>query len=336
MPAVAAIEHFHVEEALPGIYVAITDDPLGLANHSNSVFIVGKDDVIVVDSQFTIRRTQAVMAAIDVVADSRVKTLINTHWHDDHTFGNQVYPGTFPGVEIIAHANTKRDMETAGVENRAKQVAGGADALKLFRDAVQSQTAIDGTPMSPEERAAYLSTITIVDGYLSEQPRFELTLPTRTFTNKLVLKQGDRVVELRYLGPAVTRGDAVVWLPAKRVLITGDLVSYPVPFAYGCDLDGWIRSLDELIALKPDYVIPGHGGVAQSDAPIRTLRDRLTSLRDACDTARKAGQTAADVRNGVVALSIIEAIAQGDKMVTFLAGTYFVGPVIASAFAQEP
>jgi hypothetical protein len=42
------------------------------------------------------------------------------------------------------------------------------------------------------------------------------------------------------------------------------------------------------------------------------------------------------VRNGVVALSIIEAIAQGDMMVTFLAGNYFVGPVIASAFAQEP
>jgi hypothetical protein len=206
--------------------------------------------------------------------------------------------------------------------------------LKLFRDAIASQTAVDGTPLSLTERDAYAATIKTVEDYLSEQAQFHLTLPTRTFKDKLKLKQGSSEVELRYYCPAVTRVDADVWMPAERVLNTGDLVSYPIAFAYRCDLDGWIRALDKLIDLKPEYVIPGHGGPAQGDEAIRTLRERLVALRSACDTAREAGQIADDVRNGVVATAMIESIAQGDKMVEFLAENYFVGPVIASAFAQ--
>src|SRR5262245_16077958 len=116
-PSPPSPPHFNVEKLAEGVYAVVQNDPLGLANHANSVFIVGDADVIVVDSQFTLERTREVLAAIRKVTSKPVGTLINTHWHDDHFFGNQVYQEAFPTVQIIAHPNTKADLETVAAEN---------------------------------------------------------------------------------------------------------------------------------------------------------------------------------------------------------------------------
>ena len=50
----------------------------------------------------------------------------------------------------------------------------------------------------------------------------ELTLPNRTFQGELELQVGDKRVLLIEVGPAHTRGDAVVWIPADKTLFTGD------------------------------------------------------------------------------------------------------------------
>src|ERR1044071_10366284 len=79
----------------PGVYAAIRREPLALAVNSNSLFIVNSDHVVVVDAQFTRVATREQIAALRRITRLPVRYVINTHWHDDHLAGNQVYQDSF-------------------------------------------------------------------------------------------------------------------------------------------------------------------------------------------------------------------------------------------------
>lgn len=90
---------------------------------------------------------------------------------------------------------------------------------------------------------------------------------------------------LRSYVPAHTPSDTVVWLPGERVLFTGDLCFFGVaPLAIQGLVSGWIAALEDLIALDPATVVPGHGPVG-STADISALRDHFVRI---VDTARRA------------------------------------------------
>jgi glyoxylase-like metal-dependent hydrolase (beta-lactamase superfamily II) len=322
-----------VETVAPGVYAVISVDPLGLANHANAVFIVNDQDVIAVDTQFTLKRTRTVLAALRKITDKPVSVLINTHWHDDHTFGNQVYRDAFPDVQIISHVRTREDMATTGVENREQQVAGGPGAIAMFRDAIQKGTSLDGTPMSDGERAAYQSTIAIAEEYLGEMPAFSLTLPTKTIEGDTTFTRGARVIEIRYLGPGVTRGDVVVFLPKESVLVAGDLVDNPLPFAFGCDVSGWIDALVKIESLDPDVIVPGHGAVMRNDEQVVLLENALTSIQQQAQVALARGETFEQARAAVSVDEFRGAMAGGSKMKRYLFDNDFLGPVLKSAYS---
>ncbi len=340
LPALAAVSVFAaetespigVENVAPGVYAVISRDPLGLANHSNAVFIVNDEDVVVVDTQFTLKRTRTVLAALRNITDKPVSVVINTHWHDDHTFGNQVYRNAFPGAEIIAQTFTREDMATIGVENRERQVEGGPGAIAMFRDAINKGTSLDGTPMSDGERAAYQSTIAIAEEYLGEMPAFSLTLPEKTFDDVITLTRGARVIEIRHLGSGVTRGDAVVFLPRESVLVAGDLVDNPLPFAYGCDVSGWIDALARIRMMDADVIVPGHGAVMRNDLQVVLLEEALTSIRQQAVDAVARGETLEQARAGATMDDFSGAMAGGSKMKRFLFEEYFLGPAMTSAY----
>jgi glyoxylase-like metal-dependent hydrolase (beta-lactamase superfamily II) len=112
----------------------------------------------------------------------------------------------------------------------------------------------------------------------------------RTFGDTVAaheLDLGGRTAELRTWGLAHTRGDQVVWLPEERILFAGDLVEercFPI-FPYfppeDADVDGerWIRVLEQLEALEPAIVVPGHGDVGDASV-IAAARECITQLRD--------------------------------------------------------
>jgi cyclase len=86
-----------VREVSAGIYAYIQPDGTWWIN--NTGFLVGPQGVISIDSCSTQRRTQAYQDAIAAVTAAPVRTVVNTHHHGDHTFGNCM----FPGAAIVAH-----------------------------------------------------------------------------------------------------------------------------------------------------------------------------------------------------------------------------------------
>jgi cyclase len=73
---------------------------------SNAGFIVGKDNVVVVDSLATVGLTQKFRDEIRKITDRPIRYLINTHHHGDHTYGNHV----FAGATIISHDRCRREV----------------------------------------------------------------------------------------------------------------------------------------------------------------------------------------------------------------------------------
>ncbi|MBN9173332.1 MAG: MBL fold metallo-hydrolase [Microbacterium sp.] len=116
--------------------------------------------------------------------------------------------------------------------------------------------------------------------------------PTVVFDDGLTLTPAERPVHVRHPGgPAHTAGDAYVWLPDERVLFTGDLVfNGGTPFAVSGSLGGWIAALEQMAALEPAVVVPGHGDVGGPEllAPVAAY---LRFVREYAADAHARGRT---------------------------------------------
>ncbi|WP_433337365.1 MBL fold metallo-hydrolase [Spirillospora sp. CA-294931] len=90
-----------LEEVAEGVFAYVQPDGTWWIN--NTGFLVGARGVISVDSCSTERRTRAYLHAIASVTDRPVRTLVNTHHHGDHTFGNYL----FAGATVVGHEGTR-------------------------------------------------------------------------------------------------------------------------------------------------------------------------------------------------------------------------------------
>ena len=92
-------------QIVPGVYSAIGTGSMNVG--SNSAVIVNQDDVMIVDSHISPESGRAMLQELKAITDKPVRVLINTHFHYDHTSGNQAFPA---GVDIIGHEFTRRKL----------------------------------------------------------------------------------------------------------------------------------------------------------------------------------------------------------------------------------
>ena len=111
-PPGVAIADARLEEVSDGIYAYVQPDGSWWIN--NTGFLAGRRGVVSVDACSTERRTRAYLDAIASVTDQPVRTLINTHHHGDHTFGNYL----FAGATIVAHERCRQEMLDYGPPGR--------------------------------------------------------------------------------------------------------------------------------------------------------------------------------------------------------------------------
>ena len=325
---------FDVEQLAPGVYAVIRREPLGMANHANSLLIVNDSGVVVVDAQFTRAATLEVLAALRRITPKPVCYVVNTHWHDDHVFGNQVYRDSFPNVQFLAQEHTREDLVTLGRTNRNGQVSGGPGALTLFQGLLDHGLALDSSRASRSDSAAMQSTLTIARQYLAEMPEFRETLPTLTFGDRLTLYAGNRRIELRWFGSGNTRGDAVVWLPEQRIVATGDLLTAPIPFAFGSHPGEWERALAAIAALQPVALVPGHGPVMRDTGYLGRFQRLLRAVTEQTRSAAQGGTPLEQVRPRVTLEDFRREFTGGDKWLDWAFTRFFVGPAVAGAFAE--
>ena len=106
--------------------------------------------------------------------------------------------------------------------------------------------------------------------------------PTVTFEDEYIVDMGDFHIEARYLGPAHSPGDIVVWLPEQSLVIAGDMAFHEriLPIFEHTYTADWLETWDtEFETLEATYVIPGHGHPTNMDQVRRYTKGYLEYLR---------------------------------------------------------
>jgi cyclase len=248
-----------------GAYAYVQHD--GSWGWSNSGLVVDGEHALVVDTLFDLRLTRELLDAYRRVlpAGAAITTLVNTHANGDHTFGNQL----LGGARIVASRATAAEMPDVPPALLAAML-GQAPQMGLVGE--------------------FLSRIFGA----FEFEGIDLTLPSETFDGELTLHVGAKEVRLVEVGPAHTRGDTIVVVPADRVVYTADIVfAGGHPIMWEGPVDNWLRALDVVLALDVDTVVPGHGPVTDKRA-VSALREYFTYLDREARARYDAGMSAMD------------------------------------------
>jgi glyoxylase-like metal-dependent hydrolase (beta-lactamase superfamily II) len=204
----------------------------------NSGVVVGDDCCMVIDARATPVMARELVRHIRKVTDKPVKYVVLTHYHAVRVLGASGYKAE----HVIASRPTFEMIKERGKQDWKSEVG---RFPRLFRAA--------GT----------------VPG---------LTWPTIVFDRSMTLFLGTKEVQiLQPGGGGHTRGDSVVWLPKEKVLFSGDLVEEgATPYCGDAQLAEWPATLDALLALKPQKLVPGRGEAMLTAA---TSRRAIESTR---------------------------------------------------------
>ncbi|HLT70566.1 MAG TPA: MBL fold metallo-hydrolase [Acidimicrobiales bacterium] len=233
--------------------------PDGSWGWSNAGLVVDSGASLLVDTLYDLRTTGEMLDAMRraTAAAATIDTVVNTHANGDHCWGNQLVPD-------------------------ARIVASRACAEEMLE--LPPALLADLVAAPPEGPTGEL--LRRMFGAFDFRG-IELVPPTETFEGELTLHVGDREVRLIEVGPAHTRGDVVVHLPAERVVFTGDILfNGGHPIVWAGPVDNWVAACERVIDLAPDTVVPGHGPVCTT-AEVAHQRDYLRFVQ------REAGARAA-------------------------------------------
>lgn len=221
--------------------------PDGSWGWSNAGLVSDGNRTLLIDTLFDLKLTREMLERMRaaVPAARRIDVLFNTHGNPDHYFGNELAAA----AEIVA------------TEDCAYEMAATTPAL-LAGMMANWRALGDGGAFANE-----------VMGGRFDFAGITLAPPTRIFRGRLDLRVGDKEVRLIEVGPAHTKGDAILYLPAERTVFTGDILfigSHPIMWAG--PVANWIAACERILALDVEIVVPGHGPITDK-AGVRETRD---------------------------------------------------------------
>ena len=110
-----------------------------------------------------------------------------------------------------------------------------------------------------------------------------------TFQQKVTIHLEPYTAEIYFPGKAHTSGDALVYFPRQRAVAAGDLfLNRSSPAMDQGSVENWIKALDQVLALSPEKVVPGHFELA-TKADLQRFRDYLNDLFTQVSALYKSG-----------------------------------------------
>jgi glyoxylase-like metal-dependent hydrolase (beta-lactamase superfamily II) len=207
----------------------------------SSVLVAGDKDAVLIDTGFT--RADAYRIAAKVLDSGKnLKTIYVSQADPDYYFGASVLKQIFPKAELVA----------------------APEVLAHIKGNVKGKVAFWGPKMG------------------ANAPQANPLLPTEIKANKIMLE--GKALELRDTqGVMAHRG--YVWIPSIRAIV-GNVGVYSGMHVWTADTQtdaerkGWYKQLDDMEALKPETVVPGHmiAGDKMDVSAIRYTRDYLKTF----------------------------------------------------------
>ena len=297
-----------VTQLADGVY-EIQHEPNG-----NTTVIIGERQVFVVDTCFLPSAAREDIAQIRQWTDKPVSFVLNTHFHNDHNLGNRAYMDEFPALTIIAHVETKKEMDRFGPGSAGRE----EKTIATIRKMLETGKTQDGQVLSDDDKTEVKKALARQIQRTNEIKEVKFQSATLTFEHDFSIDIGNREVQVKFLGRGNTPGDAVVYLPKEKIAVAGDLVVYPIPYIYDGYPVEWIQTLENLAHLDGDTIVPGHGPVMHDKVYIYLLRDLMKSAVDQMNeklrqTSPAMNQTLDDVKGGVDLTPFRQRFAGDDK-----------------------
>jgi glyoxylase-like metal-dependent hydrolase (beta-lactamase superfamily II) len=331
-PMPSDFANWKTEKVADGIYAFIAPDGVTPIVSGNSVAIIGDDGVLIVDAGQFPSVARAQIAAIRKLTDKPVRYVVNSHWHPDHWLGNAEYAAAFPGVPIISTRNTYDLARSKALPFIDTTYAQGV--LATLQKMLASGKHLDSTPFTPAEQQYYRYAQPQFNEYLTELRHVKPAPPNMLFTDTLTIFLGKREVRVMFLGRANTGGDAVVFVPDANVLMTGDIVVSPYPYAIGAFIGEWIDVVAKLQAMHAAIIVPGHGAVQHDDHYLGMLSRALESLRAQTQAAAAKGLTLPETRKQMDFVALQKEFCGDDSWCNFGFQGVFVGPGVGRAYKE--
>jgi len=284
-----------------GVYLLRAPEALDRWTATNVVVIVNQEDVTVFDSFTRPETARMAIAEIRALTPKPVRTLINSHWHMDHWSGNDEFRKAFPGIQIVATAETRGYMSRMGSEFLIDGTrAGLARSREALAAAIKTGRTSDGTPLTGELRRQQEREIEETSRFVDEVLAIPRVLPDVAFRDELTFWRGTREFRLFSMTGDAT-GSAVLYLPAERILVTGDVLvspengQGPPPWTTNSyAIAPWLTSLRRLETFDTAVIVPGQGPAMRDRTYLNLTVQLFTAIVDGVRRALERGVYRAD------------------------------------------
>jgi glyoxylase-like metal-dependent hydrolase (beta-lactamase superfamily II) len=242
----------------------VSDHVSVIEGFPNIAIIVGSRATMVVDTGLGQKNGATVMRVEQKLAKGPILYLTTTHFHSEHTTGEQAFP---PSTIIIRNRAQQDEMD--------KGVAGHIEVFKKM--SAQNMDLLQGV---------------------------KFRMPDVVYEREAKVDLGGVTARLFWLGPAHTKGDELIFVEEDSVLIPGDIVQrdiFPIMPNPDASVKGWLSILDNVEALHPKLIVPDHGPAIVDASQIQTQRAYLMALQSRALELKKQGVSVDDAGKTITA-----------------------------------
>lgn len=241
--------YFTLHHLCDGVYAAVAKP--GQGAWSNAGIIDLGDNLLVFDSLSTPSAGEELRRQAESLTGKKVKYLINSHYHGDHVFGNQVFSDA---TIISTYVTEKLCKEKNKIEGYEKE------KQDMNQYLLQLKSKIDST----EDiiiKTSLINQYQEMSKVLDDLSQLQIVLPSMLFEEKLTITGSDKTVELYCLGGGHSPSDTFMYLPKEKIAFMGDLVTEDlhVPIY---DPEEFLNILKRVKQIDINIMVPGHGNIA--------------------------------------------------------------------------
>jgi cyclase len=271
-------KHFQLQRLADGVYAAVAAEE-GYAICNAGIVDTG-DRTVVFDTFISPDPAEDLLRAAKRLTPQNAIRVVNSHYHNDHIRGNQVFP---PDVDILSTATTLEGIahkEPEEIkwekENIPKAIVDTKSKLRLEKD--------------PKRRRDLALSIVYYEAIMKSHPKLKTRLPNITFEGSLMIHGTRRQAELLPFA-GHTASDVVLYLPEEKIAFMGDLLFVNChPYLASGSPEQWKQSLAEVEGLGVQIAVPGHGPVGRS-ASLSVMLQYIQSLENIVVNMIKRGKS---------------------------------------------
>jgi cyclase len=276
-------QHFRLEQLADGVYAAIHADD-GWATCNAGIIDLG-DRTLVFDTFMSPEAATDLKHAAEHLTGRPARWLINSHYHNDHIWGNQAFDCN---VDILSTNRTRELIITEG----PLEVQGYREVAQTRLASLEAQYVKERDPITRNHLRVF---IVYFQAIIATLPILQIRLPNLTFTGEFTFNGSKRSAELISFEGGHSGSDAILYLPREGIVFMSDLLFIGGhPYLPDGDPVKIKLFLAEVRKLQAKIFVPGHGPVGQT-SDLDWMDEYIDTLNALVRSAIENGATMVEI-----------------------------------------